>query len=402
VIFLKPKLIKLNELFEITSGGTPSRKNKAYYNIGNIPWVKTGDLKDMYLSNSSEFITELGLKESSAKLFPKGTVLIAMYGATIGNCSILAINAATNQACAAFKPTEKILPEFLYYYLISIKKRLISLGVGGAQPNISLSILKDIEIPLVSLDKQKKIVMILNKSQELINKRNAQLEALDQLTQSVFFDMFGDIRLNTKNFIETTLNEVVSNISTGKSLAGNEISQYKVLKTGAVSFKVFNPHEVKYLPIDYVPPKNHLINMGDVLVSRMNTTELVGAAGYVFDEIEDVALPDRIWKLHYNEKVNPIYLWYYINQPSFRRKVSDIATGTSGSMKNISQIKYLNIDIILPPIEVQNQFGNLVIEFRYMKKQMNDSLIQIENAFRSITQRAFKRELFNLEKIPNA
>ncbi|ANB59387.1 restriction endonuclease subunit S [Anoxybacteroides amylolyticum] len=203
------RYVKLGSLFNITSGGTPSRKNKDYYENGDIPWVKTGDLKNMYLSDVDEYITQQALNESSAKLFPKGTVLIAMYGATIGNCSILSIDAATNQACAAFKPNNKIIPEFLYYYLMSIKERLISLAVGGAQPNISISILKNIEIPLLTINEQKRMVSILNKSRELIDKRKAQIEALDELTQSVFLEMFGDLKSNPKGWKKVQLSELV-------------------------------------------------------------------------------------------------------------------------------------------------------------------------------------------------
>ncbi len=117
----------LDSFFEIVSGGTPNRSNPEYYG-GNIPWIKTGDLKNKYIVNSPEKITELGLNNSSAKVFPVNTVLVAMYGATIGACSILNIEAATNQACAAFLPSEEINHEFLYYYVKNIRGLLIKKG----------------------------------------------------------------------------------------------------------------------------------------------------------------------------------------------------------------------------------------------------------------------------------
>ena len=106
---MKWERVELGDLTKITSGGTPSRKKPEYYSNGDIPWVKTGDLKKREIFESSEFITELGLKSSSAKLFPKDTVLVALYGATIGACSILRIPASTNQACAAILPSEKLV-----------------------------------------------------------------------------------------------------------------------------------------------------------------------------------------------------------------------------------------------------------------------------------------------------
>ena len=131
--------VKLGDIFEIGSGGTPSKSHPEYYG-GNIPWVKTGDLKNEYLYEVEDFITEEGLNNSSAKMYEADTVLIAMYGATIGATSILKMNACTNQACAAFKKNEQVIPEYLYYFLRSQKEKFVKDGVGGAQPNISAEI----------------------------------------------------------------------------------------------------------------------------------------------------------------------------------------------------------------------------------------------------------------------
>ena len=154
--------VKIGKVLKVTSGGTPSRKKPEYYEDGDIPWIKTGDLKYRFIVKPSECITELGLKNSSAKLFPPKTVLLAMYGATIGACSILKIEASTNQACAALLPSKECDENYLYYFLKSKRSDLIGKGVGGAQPNISGGIIKDTKIPLPSLEEQKKIAAILD------------------------------------------------------------------------------------------------------------------------------------------------------------------------------------------------------------------------------------------------
>ena len=118
------------------SGGTPSRSNKSYYG-GNIPWLKTGDLNDGYITHIPEFITEEAVVNSSAKLNPVGSVLIAMYGATIGKLGILTFPATTNQACCACIEYDAIDPMFLFYFLLSQRTAFIAKGGGGAQPNIS-------------------------------------------------------------------------------------------------------------------------------------------------------------------------------------------------------------------------------------------------------------------------
>lgn len=109
------ELVELGKVFKISSGGTPSRKREDFYSNGKISWVKTGDLKIPRLKNVNEFITDEALNISSSKLFPKNTALIAMYGAIIGATSILDIEAATNQACGAFLPSDRCLPQYLYY-----------------------------------------------------------------------------------------------------------------------------------------------------------------------------------------------------------------------------------------------------------------------------------------------
>jgi len=222
--------VKLGKVFRITSGGTPSRKNLAYFSEGDIPWVKTGDLKSKYLNKASEVISKLGLENSSAKLFPKDTVLIAMYGATIGATSILKIEAATNQACAAFLPNEHILPEYLYYYLLSSKDQLVQKGVGGAQPNISATILKDFEIPLPPLPVQKKIAKVLDKADALRQYDRQLLEKYDQLAQSVFLDMFGDVSLRGTKWPKVRISEIVNSVVAGKSIGGED----RLLKEGEI------------------------------------------------------------------------------------------------------------------------------------------------------------------------
>lgn len=148
---------QLEEVAQWGSGGTPSRTKPEYYG-GKIPWIKTGELGQKYITDTEEKITELGLKNSSAKLFKKGSVAIAMYGATIGKTSILGIDATTNQACAVGFPIDGVVTsDYLYYYLCSQKESFINSGQGGAQPNISQGIIKSWAIPLAPLHEQKRI-----------------------------------------------------------------------------------------------------------------------------------------------------------------------------------------------------------------------------------------------------
>lgn len=171
----------LGEVCETTSGGTPSRGNKSYYN-GTIPWVKSGELNKGIIYDTEEKITEEAIKNSSAKIFPKGTLLIALYGATIGKLAFLGVDAATNQAVCGIYQNDAIESKYLYNFLFHKKQDLVKQGIGGAQPNISQTILKKLEIPLPNLETQQAIV---SKIEELFSELDKGIEDLKTAQQQL-------------------------------------------------------------------------------------------------------------------------------------------------------------------------------------------------------------------------
>jgi len=185
--------LSLSELGTWGSGGTPSRANPDYFK-GSIPWVKTGELGSKYITTAEEKITEQAIKNSSAKLFPSNSVAIAMYGATIGKTSIFKAPLSTNQACAVVQPKDSVNVEFLYYLLTSMKRKFISLGKGGAQPNISQTLIKQQVVPLPDLDSQKEIVQEIESRLSVCDSIEASIrESLDKskaLRQSILRKAF--------------------------------------------------------------------------------------------------------------------------------------------------------------------------------------------------------------------
>jgi len=168
---------KLGEIFETTSGGTPSRK-KLHYFGGSIPWLKSGELNNDIILTTEETITEEGLNNSSAKIIPKGTLLIALYGATAGKLGILGIDAAINQAiCAIFNEYHLNL-KYFYWYLSSYRNKLLNIRIGGAQPNLTQNMVKNVRIPLPPLSEQHRIVA---KIEELFTRLDAGIEALKKV-----------------------------------------------------------------------------------------------------------------------------------------------------------------------------------------------------------------------------
>ncbi|MGD6934654.1 MAG: restriction endonuclease subunit S [Candidatus Bathyarchaeia archaeon] len=174
-------IARIDEKFDTSSGGTPDRQRKEYYK-GTIPWVKSGELKDKVIIGTEEKITEEGFKNSAAKLFPKGTLLVAMYGATVGKTGILGIDATTNQAVCALLPKEKDVDiNYFQHSLVSIRNRWIFQSAGGAQPNISQDIIRSSRIPFPPFKEQQQIARVLGVVDcaiELADRVIAQTERL--------------------------------------------------------------------------------------------------------------------------------------------------------------------------------------------------------------------------------
>jgi len=166
---------KLGDVCKTTSGGTPSRKREDYFQ-GDIPWVKSGELPDGPIVEIEEYITEEAVKNSSAKLFPSGALLVAMYGATVGKLGILNRDATTNQAVCAIFPTEVLDTKYLFWYLRNMRSDLIAQAIGGAQPNISQGILRELVIPIAPLDQQKRIVAEIEKQFSRLDEAVANLK----------------------------------------------------------------------------------------------------------------------------------------------------------------------------------------------------------------------------------
>ena len=165
---------RIQDVATTATGGTPSRSMSTYFG-GNIPWVKSGELGDGHVFDTEETLSELGLKSSNAKLFPKGTLCIALYGATVGKLGILEVDAATNQAVCGLFLQDEVHRDFVFYYLASIRRHLIEQGKGGAQSNISNGLVRQTRIPIAPLAEQARIVA---KIEELFSDLDAGVAAL--------------------------------------------------------------------------------------------------------------------------------------------------------------------------------------------------------------------------------
>lgn len=386
------QIAKLGDIVKITSGGTPLRNRMEYYQNGNVPWIKTGDLKVKELTEVNDYITELGLNNSSAKLFPINTVLVAMYGATIGACSIMKIEASTNQACAALLPADKVNHEYLYYYLKSIKQKLINQGVGGGQPNISATILKNTDIWLPAYNTQLHIANILSKAESLIVQRKESIRLLDEYLKSVFLEMFGVPANNKRKFSQGTIREIVSEVKYGTSKSSSKSGQYPYLRMNNITTDGYMDFsDLKYIDIEESEKEKYVVKKGDLLFNRTNSKELVGKTG-VFSESDEMVIAGYLIRVRTNEKANPWYLWGYLNSLHGKKTLFGMCKAIVG-MANINAQELQNIKVLIPPISLQTQFAQIVEKTEALKTQYQQSLQELENLYGSLSQKAFKGEL---------
>lgn len=184
---------RIIELCRISSGGTPSRRRRDYYENGSIPWIKTGELKNKIIFDTEEKITEEALENSSAKLYDIGSIIIAMYGATIGKTSKLGIKASTNQACAVLYDinNEIIYTDYLWEYMQVQIEKLKGLAYGSAQPNLNAGIISNYKIPLPPLKIQTQIVNHISTLKQQIRDLKTKAEqnrknAIEEFEQEIF------------------------------------------------------------------------------------------------------------------------------------------------------------------------------------------------------------------------
>ena len=352
------KKVKLGEICEIQAGGTPSRNKKEFWVQGNIPWVKIKDINSKHISKVEEHITELGLQFSSAKLFSRGTILYTIF-ATIGEVAILDIDAATNQAIAGLHlKSEKVLKDYLYFFLLSIKNRVKNDSRGVAQNNINLTYLKNIEVPIVENSIQQEICNNLTKINQIITQRNQQLVELSNLVKSRFNEMFGDPVFNEMRWRRCKLKDIsVEKLAYGSGASAIDFSGLRYIRITDID-ECGNLKPDKKSPNHY--EEKYLLNTGDILFARSGATvgktflyskEKYGPAlfaGYLIRLIPNLSL------------VNPVFVYHFTNTKFYKEFIAKVQNTVA--QPNINAKQYSELDFILPPLALQNEFADFIAQ----------------------------------------
>lgn len=379
------KKVKLGELCEICSGGTPKRSVAEYWKDGTIPWVKIGDMSEKYVSSTEERITDAGFNNSSVKMLEPGTLLYSIF-ASIGAVSILKIPATTNQAIAGLKIKDDSLDrDFLYHYLKSRESISKSSGRGAAQNNINLTILRNMQVTLPSIEIQRSIVRNLEMISNQVTIAESHLMDLDALVKSRFVEIFGDFACyETKPLIKC-----VDCIEAGKSpkcLAfSRKMAEPGVLKLSAISSGVYCENENKALPRSVSLTIDKVVHANDILLSRKNTPELVGRSVLVKHTDGNIMFPDIIFRMHPLPPINAMYLSYLLAGPLLH-SIQSLAHGSAKSMSNIPKSELAKLSIPIPALNLQNEFANFVSQ---VDKSRFGGMLHLLNSLSGIMHAGF-------------
>ena len=410
--------VRLGDIGAWAAGATPSRKHPEYYG-GTIPWLKTGDLNDGIVNETSEKITELGVKNSSVKVNEPGNVLIAMYGATIGKLGIVGNQElVTNQACCGCSLFDGVHNWYLFYYLLASRKRLIDLGSGGAQPNISKNKIEKFTFPLPPLEEQSRIAAKIAQLFALLRKVESstqQYAKLQTLLKSKVLDlaMRGKLIKQDPNDepasvllekIKAEKAELVKEKKIKKSKPLPEITDdekpfdipdswewgrlgdiclsnigltYKpsqksekptktiILRANNVEANELNKENVIFLDIDNLKEKYYLKENDILMAVRSGSKRLVGKSAVVTPQFVGFSFGAFMSKIRILS-ANSWYVDYFLNSAAFRSQLGDANTTT---INQITQGMINNFVLPLPPLSEQNRIAAKIAQlFALLRK----------------------------------
>lgn len=289
------------------------------------------------------------------------------------------------------KPRPQLAPKYAFYLLMSLS--IPAVGYGR-----HFKYLRRLSVRFPNLDEQLRIVKTLDRAEALRAKRRSSIALLDSLLHSAFREKFGDLMSNSKGLPIRRVSDFVSAFHGGRSVeaASSENTRFRVLKVSAVTSMVFDPLESKPLPDNHTPRPEHFVRPGDLLFSRANTSDLVGAVALVPDAVaSNLVLPDKLWRFVWKDSksVEPRFVWQLFQEPSVRRQIAARATGTSGSMKNISQEKLMDVAVGFPDVNEQRAFARRAFAIDALRARLVRSEQSMNELFASLQHRAFNGTL---------
>lgn len=371
---------KLGEVAEIVGGSTPKTDIEEYWG-GNHYWVTPAELDgSKYIESTQRTITDKAIEKTNLSLLPSGTVLLSSR-APIGKVCITKSPMYCNQGFKNIVCGDSLYNEFVYYYLCNSVDYLQSLGTGATFKEISKKVVEKVEIPVPSIEEQHQIVAELDLLSEMIEKQKAQIEELNKLAQSIFYDMFGDPVTNEKGWEVKKIGEI-GNVERGAGISKKDFVEeglpcihYGQLHTclGATT------HEHKTcIPKDLLP-KYKIAHPGDVIMAITSEDVEGSCTSTAWLGDYDIVVGSDAAIFHHS--INGVYISYYTRTKAFYNEKAKYAKGFKVTHISTSEIE--TIPIPLPPLSLQQEFAAKIEAIEAMKAKVRQSLKESETLFNS-------------------
>ena len=359
------KVKTINNIANISSGLTPSRDNKLYWN-GSIPWITTTLINNKSINYANEYITHKALTETALKVIPQGTILMAMYGQgkTRGQVAILEFDATINQACAAIQ-IEKHNVTFTFFYLKSQYEKIRNLSNVGNQENLNAEIIKSIKLPIPPLHEQQRIADILSTQDKVIELKE-KLIAEKQKQKKYLMQTLLTGKKRLKGFTGEWKYYQLNKLGTTYSgLTGKNKNDFGIGKPYIPYLNIYSNPFININELDYVnildTESQCKVKYGDIFFTTSSETpEEVGMSSVLLSNVDELYLNSFCfgYRLNSFDVLLPNYAAYYFRGNDFRILLNKLAQGATRF--NLSKNNLLKSKILLPPIEEQTAIANIL------------------------------------------
>lgn len=383
------KKMKLKDVGIVITGNTPSKKNKEYYNSNDINFFTPIDFEDGRINDFKESVNYISNNaKEKAKILPKGSVLVTCIG-IIGKVGITEKESAFNQQINAIIPNKNIINNrYLAYWLISKAEVLRKKANAPVVPIINKTDFQELEIAVPNIETQKEIVKKLNKIQKLIDIKEKQKCLYEDLIKSQFVEMFGTPFVNEKKWKMGTIRDLLTEAKYGTSKPSVEGGKYKYIRMNNITYDgKLDLSDLKFINIPENELEKYTTKKGDILFNRTNSRELVGKT-CVYNLEEQMVIAGFVIRVRTNEYTNPYFLSTYLNTKYLKNKLYNMCKNASGQ-SNINAQELQNIEIYVPPTELQNQFADIVKQIDKQKVEIENSLKEMQELYESLMEKYF-------------
>lgn len=377
------RTVRLGDFLEVQAGF--AFKTEYFTSGDGVPLIRIRDL------DQSQTVINYSGEYKPDFVVNRGDYLIGMDGnfrcyRWQGEASLL-----NQRVCRLRNFREGIEPEYVFHCIQSKLQEIENNTSFVTVKHLSAKQVQNIEMPLPPLPEQRRIVDLLSRAEGIVRLRREAEKKAAELIPALFLDMFGDPATNPKGWPVRKVSDFVSRFEGGKNFqAGSENgSPYRILKVSAATSGIYRESESKPSPDGYTPPASHVVRAGDMLFSRANTEELVGATAIVDRTNGITLLPDKLWRFVWAEPVEPAYIHALFQSPHIRRELGKLSSGTSASMRNISQGKLFDFQLPVAPYQCQRVFSEHAMVAKSIAAQQSAATVKAQATFDALLAKAF-------------